>query len=133
MKLKNQSGMASVVIVSVLVVILTLISVGFARVMDRAVNNSVNNQLGSSAYYVARSGISDASAYLAVTPNASADTCDDLLGSGKPLQGASDSLSTASNGVAKYTCILIDQTPTELNYQKIDPFKSQVVKLAASN
>lgn len=129
---ENQSGMASVVIVLILVIILTLISVGFARTMDRAIKNSTNNQLGTSAYYVARSGISDASAYLAQNPNTVADTCDDLLGPGKPLEGASQSLSDASNGVAKYTCVLIDQTPTELNYQKIPAFKSQVVKLKPS-
>src|SRR3990167_9189420 len=135
---KNQSGMASIVVASVLVVILTLISVGFARIMDRAVKNSVNNQLGTSAYYVSRSGISDTAAYLAVNPNAVADSCDDLLGqnpsgTNKPLEDASQNISAASGGVAKYTCILIDRTPSELNYQKINPFKSQVVRFAATN
>ena len=67
-----------------------------------------------------------------VNSAASADTCDDLLGVGpppKPLQASSDSISAASSGVTEYTCILINQQPSDLLYQKLPPLKSQVVKL----
>src|SRR3989344_1933256 len=126
----NQAGMASIVVVSMLVIILTLISVGYARLMSRTLNSSVNNQLGSGAYYAARSAISDATAYLADNPDVVADDCDDLLGTpGEGLEPSSNQLLQASNQAVSYKCILIDQTPTELSYQKIDAFKSQVVKL----
>src|SRR3990167_3239232 len=126
----NQSGMASIVVVSMLVIILTLISVGYARIMSRTLNSSVNNQLGSASYYAARSAISDGSYYLANNPNTVADDCDDLLGTdGEGLQPASKQFSDASGEAVSYKCILIDQTPTELSYQKIDAFKSQVVKV----
>ena len=131
----NQSGMASIVVVSILVIILALISLGFARLMDRAISNSLASQLGSAAYYAARSGINDAIAYLAANPTApSANSCEDLLGTGPPpapLQSAADAISQASGGVTEYTCILMERQPTSLNYQKIPPFKSQVVRLSA--
>ena len=116
--------MASLVIVSMLVVILTLISLGFAKLMDRALSSSVNSQLGSAAYYAARSAISDVMAFLSVPANSgvSVSVCND------PVLA---DIYTAGNlsDTTKYTCLLIDQTPQELIYQKIEAFKSQVVKL----
>ncbi|HET9850275.1 MAG TPA: hypothetical protein VFP35_01480, partial [Candidatus Saccharimonadales bacterium] len=46
-----ESGMASIVVVSVLVVIVTLISIGFARIMNRTVSNAANRQASASATY----------------------------------------------------------------------------------
>src|SRR3989344_5604831 len=124
---KDQRGMASIVIVSMLVIILALITAGFARLMSRALSDTVNNQLGSAGYYAARSGISDAAAFLVANPGFQADSCDVLLGdASKPLQPASDNLSNSSSGTTAYTCILIDNSPADLIYQKVPAFKSQV-------
>jgi hypothetical protein len=122
--------MASIVVVSMLVVILALISAGFARLMSRALSDTVNSQLGSAGFYVARSGISDAAAFLAANPGFNAGSCDVLLGDNtKPLQSASQNISDSSGGTAAYTCILIDNSPTRLIYQKIPAYESQVAKL----
>jgi Tfp pilus assembly protein PilX len=60
----GQQGMASIVVVSVLVIILTLISIGFARLVSRTVTNSANRQFSASATYAAQSAINDVAGYL---------------------------------------------------------------------
>jgi Tfp pilus assembly protein PilX len=42
--LRGQQGMASIVVVSVLIIIMTLISIGFARIVNRTAINSANKQ-----------------------------------------------------------------------------------------
>src|SRR3954470_23947004 len=61
---KRQEGMASIGLVSILVIIMTLISIGFARLMNRNLTNSANRQFSSAATYDAQSAINDVSAYL---------------------------------------------------------------------
>src|SRR5438045_1081715 len=55
----NQSGLASIVIVGVLVVLIALVSVGFSRLMNRNLNQSVQDQKSSAAYYAAESAVND--------------------------------------------------------------------------
>src|SRR6266404_2539299 len=82
----NQNGMASIIIVIILVALLTLISIGFARLMGRSVNNALNNQLNDSANYAAQSGINDTIAYLQKNPGVASTSCSgsgSILGTGQ--------------------------------------------------
>ena len=98
--------------------------------MDRAINQSLSNQLGVAANYAAQSGINDAIAYLKTNPTAAADNCNDLIAAGQPLEDSSD---IADNRSTSYNCVLIDSTPSELAYQQLPPNKSQVIKLTANS
>lgn len=124
----NQAGLASVVVVSVLVVVLSLIAIGFSRDMDRAVRQSANSSLGTAATYAARSGINDAIAYIKANPAAMATNCSDLL-----TDSSSDATKILANlsgdSTTKYTCMLLNPRPTDLAYQKVSSFKSQVVRI----
>lgn len=121
--LRGSDGLASIVIVSVLIVLITLVSLGFARIMSRASHNALNNQLGAAANYAAQSGINDAVKYLQANPNAVADDCKDLSAVG---EFANANLS--GDNTTEYTCVLINQNPPDLQYQQIPPSQSQVVK-----
>lgn len=130
----TQDGLASIVIVTVLVVLITLITIGFARIMTRSSNNALNDQLSTAATYAAQSGINDAIAYLKDNPAASASGCSDLIGSSAtpgPLYGQSN-LSGDEARTTEYTCVLINKTPTDVVYQQLPPLKSQVAKLTTS-
>jgi Tfp pilus assembly protein PilX len=114
----NQKGMASIVIVSVLVVILTLVSIGFARLMNRAITNSTDKELGVAASYASQSGVNDASVYIKANYDATksspldgvaAGSCNTLLG-GTP--GVINPNLSGDNNV-KYTCLTIDPEPTD--------------------
>ena len=130
---RNQAGLTSVVVVFVLVLLLTLLSIGFTKVMNRSLQSTSSNQQSTAAGYAAQSGINDAISYIKKTlladpsANVSATKCDDLLKQGAPLASASK-LDDATN----YTCLLIDPTPTSLFYQDLPPYKSQIVKITTS-
>lgn len=133
-KQSNQRGLASIVIVFVLVVLLTLISLSFTRIMDRALQSSTAGQEASAADYAAQSGINDAIAYLKTNPGTTAARCSDLLGtksSPGPLYDKAN-LSRDNNRSASYSCVLIDPSPSSLIYQSLDAYKSQVTILKPS-
>ncbi|KKU19854.1 MAG: hypothetical protein UX30_C0007G0127, partial [Candidatus Saccharibacteria bacterium GW2011_GWA2_46_10] len=130
---KTERGLTSVVVVFVLVLLLTLLSIGFTKVMNRSLQSTSSNQQSTAAGYAAQSGVNDAISYIKKTlqvdpsANVSATKCDDLLKQGAPLASASK-LDDATN----YTCLLIDPTPTSLFYQDLPPYKSQIAKVTTS-
>ncbi|MEX2006760.1 MAG: hypothetical protein WD877_01090 [Candidatus Saccharimonadales bacterium] len=131
---KRQQGMASIVIITVLILIISLITIGFARIVSRSTQNAVNNQLATAADYAAQSGVNDAISYLKANPTADAEDCKDLIGtsgSPGPLFDSSN-LSGDSTRTAEYTCLLINQRPADLIYQQLPPAKSQVIKMTTS-
>jgi hypothetical protein len=112
----------------VLVVLLSLISIGFARLMNRAVNNSLNNQLSSSASYAAQSALNDAIAYVQVHPTAKSTTCNGLFTTNGVNKGINPNYIGGSNSNYKYSCILVNPTPPNLEYS-LPSAQSQVATI----
>lgn len=143
---KRQEGMASIVVVSILVIIMTLISIGFARLMNRNLTNSANRQFSSAATYAAQSAINDVSAYLkqyvtsrpAGSPQPKSDKCNGpnslIGGNGAPPGPFYDDSNLANDSArsTSYTCLILDPTPKDLVYQQIQSNKSQIVKISTS-
>ena len=90
---RDQQGLASFIVVFTLVILISLVSVGFSKLMDRAINNASNNQLRYAAEYAAQSGLNDAVALIktgAVLPINSDTNCNSLAGTGGLLAGKSN-------------------------------------------
>lgn len=135
--MRGERGLASVVVVTVLTVVITLVSLGFARLMDRSVSNSQNNQASSIATYAAQSAINDVASYIKNNPLASSSNCSgegSLIGSAtQPGPFYSDSnLSGDTGRSTRYSCLLVDLGPKDLVYQQLPPNKSQVIKMTTS-
>lgn len=141
---RDQNGLASLIVVSVLVVLLTLISLGFARLMSRSSINSTNRQLSNAATYAAQSGINDVVDYMKqyaadnpADPYVASPECtgnNSLIGSATnkgPFYRDSN-LSGDTDRNVKYSCILLNQTPTTLVYTGVPVLKSQVIRLNTS-
>src|ERR1039458_10050844 len=71
----DQSGFASIVIASVIILVLSLITVGFAQLMQREQRSALDRQLSSQAYYAAESGINDAVSAINSGFNVAKSTC----------------------------------------------------------
>ncbi|MEK7561389.1 MAG: hypothetical protein AAB541_00820, partial [Patescibacteria group bacterium] len=127
--LQKQDGITSIVVVFVLVTLLTLIGIGFTKVMNRSLQSSAASQQASAANYAAQSGVNDVLSYLKTQPAATATKCDDLIKTGAPLASAAK---ISSDGSTAYTCVLVDPNPTSLYYQGLAPYKSQIVKVTTS-
>src|SRR5690349_5561347 len=63
----RQSGMASIVITMVTMVVISLIVIGFATISRREQRQSLDQLLSSQAFYAAESGIEDATAIIKST------------------------------------------------------------------
>lgn len=132
MKRPDQRGLASIIIVFTLIIIVALISLGFSRLMNRALQTSVNNQLSAAADFAAQSGINDAVAYVQANPAATADDCDDLIDNGSLQFGGQANADLSGDQLVRYTCVLIEPEPADVVIGDIPPNRSQVVKLTTS-
>ncbi len=131
-----QDGFASLVIAIVLVLVLSLMTVGFAQLMQREQRQALDKQLSSQAYYAAESGVNDAAKAINDGYTATKNQCDNSLASVDPNhnQPAAALADLANNNVgsstaAKYTCLLINPTPSGIVYNPVSTTDSTVVEI----
>ncbi|HEY5442284.1 MAG TPA: PilX N-terminal domain-containing pilus assembly protein [Candidatus Saccharimonadales bacterium] len=124
----NERGFASIVIALTLIIVLALLTVGFAQLARREQQTALNKQLANQAYYAAESGIQDAVQDInngvicsnAITPltcpvtTADPDHCMNVPG------GLTFHPTVGANG-ATYSCLLVDLTPKSLVIDKTPP------------
>jgi Tfp pilus assembly protein PilX len=130
----DEKGFASIVIALVLLIVLGLLTVGFAQISRREQQTSLDKQLSNQAYYAAESGVDDVANDInnGTVCDPSIVTC-----SGSYVNPAnypnqciptallptSSSISTA-NGVA-YTCVMVNLTPQSLQFNDTPPTSGQ--------
>jgi Tfp pilus assembly protein PilX len=113
----DERGFASIVIALTLVLILALLTVGFAQLTRREQRSALNKQLATQAYYAAESGIEDVAADIKsgqITTNNTGCT-PTIADMTKPYY--SKPTSPLSNQLAVgYTCLSVNLDPTVLEY-----------------
>lgn len=122
----NQRGMVSIVITMVIMLIISLIVISFARVSRREQRQALDRQLNSQAFYAAETGVNDALRYLDEHPDM------------QPKEDCTDStllpdanLDATGDTIIGYSCILIDPYPDSLQYDTIGIEGSKVVPIQA--
>lgn len=132
----QQGGFVSLAIALTIIVVLALITVGFAQISRREQNEALNKQLNAQANYAAESGVNDA--YDLIKRNIiSKDTLSSVndgttcvkLGSiaGSPFANSVNS----GNGVS-YSCAVINVQPTQLKYTNVAPDSNKHTTFATS-
>lgn len=129
---RNQIGIVSIMITLIMMIVISLIILGFAQLSRREVRNSLDSQLSTQAYYAAESGINDAHTLI---KNAIANgdvvsnktTCADS-GAGNMYSTLNAGTVDSSNNVS-YSCITINAAPKSLllnvgNASKVEPLFS---------
>ena len=140
----DQSGFASIVIAIVIILVLSLITVGFAQLMQREQRSALDRQLSSQAYYAAESGINDAVSAINSGFNIAKSTCPEYndttnqVPSTDPVVvGASDKYltdnSVGADTAANYPCLLINPTPPSLNYENISTTSPKIIEMTGVN
>jgi hypothetical protein len=107
--------MIAIMVTMILMLVISLVVLGFAQVSRHEQRNSLDNQLSTQAYYAAESGVNDAA--LAVhnkiatgaVPIPAKKTC------GTTADYDFSTSSQLSSGVS-YSCVLIDPAPQSLAY-----------------
>lgn len=120
----NQTGLVSFMVVTIIMIVLTLIVLAFARIVQREQVQTLDRQLNAQAFYAAESGVNDAIGALAANNALSAgifNDCDDFT-------TAATLTPNLGNGVS-YSCLLVDPSPDELIYDNISTTESVVLPI----
>lgn len=131
----KQRGMVSILVTMMLMIVISLIVLGFAQISRRNQRQATDRQLSTQAFYAAETGINDARNLIkaAISTNTVIPQKTDCnLGSG-PAAAFYGSLSPdidAANNVA-YSCLMVDPSPKELVYDSISS-RGTVVPLTAA-
>lgn len=111
----GEKGFASVVIALTMVIVIALLTIGFAQLARREQQNSLNKQLSRQAYYAAETGVNDMVTLLKNHAVGVGDTGGDCL-MGFPFTVGSksyDQTISTTNGVS-YSCVTISTKNYEL-------------------
>jgi hypothetical protein len=102
----NQDGFVSIVVCMIIMVILSMVTIGFAQLMGREQRQALDRQLSMQAFYAAESGVNDA----VLSPSSYSSTC----------SAAAD---ISADGIVKSTCVFTDKSPKTLVFKGvgIDP------------
>jgi hypothetical protein len=125
---QNEKGMASFIVVFVMMLMISLVTLSFAQVIRREQRQALDRHLSARAFYAAESGINTAvnalnNGYPGDKTNCGPD------GSGL-LDTAAYTLDGPSN--TELNCLTIDGSPTSLEYPNLVQGKALVIPMHAS-
>jgi hypothetical protein len=125
--LKNEeSGFIAIMIAMILMTVLTLVLLGFVRLISREKRQALDRQLSTQAYYAAEAGISDAAKLLQTSPNTTINDCN----GSNPLKAAYNNVLDAGARI-NYPCVLINPAPGSLQYDDIGQDNPEVIRMHA--
>lgn len=131
-----QSGQAAFAVTLIIMIVLSLIVLGYANNSRNEQRRALDDQLNTAAFYAAESGINDAYAVIKtdlennITPLVAQTSC-----TGPYSSNSTNSLVTldASGTTIAYTCLLVNPTPSALNFAPMPTGHGQVVPVTAAN
>lgn len=131
----EESGLVSFFVVMIVMIVLSLVVVAFSRLINREQRQTLDRELNSQAFYAAEAGVNDALTVIAgeyedpTSPLYTNDYTTDC-GAFTTEFGLSNTLSP--DGPVEYTCLLVDPSPSKLEYADITKNSSIVVPLRAA-
>ncbi len=140
---KDQKGLVSIIVTLIIMIILTLIVIGFARISRREQRQILDRQLSAQAFYAAETGVSDAiktmkdelkdsaATGLNFDTDSYVDKCEGV-NSFITKGGLVNQIGGTGNTIS-YTCLLVDPDPLSLEYGNIDTNSSRVVPVFAKD
>lgn len=111
---RHEAGVVSLMVTLVMMIVITLIVLGFAEIARNEQRSSLDDQLSTQAYYAAESGINDARGVIKQaisTNNIPQDKSTCGPDANYTASGTVDSSHTVS-----YTCLTVDTHPAALTY-----------------
>ncbi len=137
----DQSGFSAIVIALVLILVLSLTTVGFAQLMRREQRSALDKQLSRQAYYAAETGINDAAkainAGFAVAKTGCKQYSDADISAlpDSSKAGAAFLKNSAVSGqtATSYPCLTIDPNPKFLQYDSVNTDQSKAVQFGGAD
>ncbi len=132
---QREEGLASFLVTAIMIIVISLIVLGFGVLARRENQTALDRQLSTQAYYAAESGVNDAikaiQAYQAANPALATNppsktNCSNTKSDPYLALSSSSSFSLSSGGKASYSCLLIFTQPSSLVY---DSTTSKVINI----
>ena len=132
----KERGMVSILVTMLLMIVISLIVLGFAQISRRNQRQSLDRQLSTQAFYAAEAGINDARNLIKAAINSGAaiptkPDCTNGSGATAAFYGVLTPTLDSGNNVS-YTCLMVDPTPKSLLYNDIRP-SSTIIPLISSS
>ncbi|HSX43712.1 MAG TPA: hypothetical protein VLE69_00210 [Candidatus Saccharimonadales bacterium] len=144
---KNEDGVMAIVVTVIVLIIISITTIGFARISRREENQALDRQLSSEANYAAESGINDVVKAInagtfnpnglpktdcptnaTITPSATSPT-----GSSITLPASITSLLGGVTSSSQFTCLLIKTVVPNLKYSAVFPPSSPTADFSTTN
>ncbi len=125
----REDGFAPIIVSIIIVIVLSLLTIGFVTLADNNAQSALNRQLSNNAYYAADSGINDAIQAIShgfdhpkthCAPLKPTDLFYSPYLSNNQINGPQD----------YYSCLLINPTPSTLQYSTVKSSQPSVVLLS---
>lgn len=133
----RQSGMVAIMVTMIMILIISLIVLGFAQVTRRNQREALDNQLSTQAYYAAESGVNVADRFFQANPMAQLNTTGnctkfmtDASPSGLGYTPGQNVLNQGNN--TAFTCLMVNSIPPSLAVAPLAQGKSTVWHLQSS-
>lgn len=116
----RESGMVAIMVTLILMIVISLIVLGFADISRRNQRQAIDRQLSTQAFYAAEAGVNDTAAVIraALASGDPVAAKPDCQSDGGGLYASLNSNLDASGNVA-YTCVTVDPTPSSLVYGNV--------------
>ncbi len=110
---RNQNGFVSILVTMIMMIVITLIVLGFVQVTTRNQREALDRQLSTQAYYAAETGVNDAISAMKATSYSYDPSYSTNCGafSAAPANASYNPIINSAGNVA-YTCLLINPFPT---------------------
>jgi len=126
---KQEQGFVSIIVAAILMVLMSVVTIGFSRAMQREQRQSLDRQLSSQAFYAAETAINDT--YNKIIKDGSVAPIDSCDPSDLPNKGIIDK----DEPDVAFTCLRIDPSPSSLEFDngKIATTESKVFPLSSKS
>lgn len=129
----GEDGFAPIIVSIIIVVVLSLLTLGFVTLANNNAQNALNRQLSNDAYYAADSGINDAVQAITHGYLVAKDKCG-TNGIDTSEQGYQYLENNQVNGSqVYYSCLLINPTPATLQYSSVGTNQPTVAIISTVN
>lgn len=117
---KKEAGMVAIMVTLILMIIISLIVLGFAQISRRNQRQTLDRQLSTQAFYAAETGINDAGELIknAIISGSTVADKPDCASDGGGFYSTLNPVIDASSNV-EYTCLMVDPTPSSLVYSSV--------------
>src|SRR5688572_1479839 len=110
---QKEAGMVAIMVTMILMIVISLIVLGFAQISRRNQRQTLDRQLSTQAFYAAETGINDAAELIKGASGVVPDK-PDCASSGGGFYTLTPTIDATNN--VEYTCLTVDPSPESLVY-----------------